>query len=80
MKKQDFQIGDIVVRTNPADLALYKVVAINEDKTKRYDLRSAARKISVPKTGLRIAAKPELKLGKKMDLRLIGSRTPRGKL
>ncbi|MGQ1228540.1 hypothetical protein ACT4YP_20530 (plasmid) [Acinetobacter baumannii] len=38
------------------------------------------RKISVPKTGLRIAATPELKLGKKMDLRLIGSRTPRGKL
>lgn len=79
-KQKNFQIGDDVVRTNPADLALYKIIAINEGKTKSYELQSAARRISVPKTGLRKAAQPELKLGKKMDLRLLGSRTPRGKL
>jgi hypothetical protein len=75
---ENYRVGDVVVRRNPADNALYQLTKITDGKSARYELQSKHRKIVVGKTGLRKADGREIGLGKKLDLRLFSTRRFKG--
>ncbi|HCH7478850.1 TPA: hypothetical protein NM870_003478 [Acinetobacter baumannii] len=75
---ENYSVGDVVVRRNPADNALYQLTKITDGKTACYELQSKHRKLVVAKTGLRKADGREVALGKKLDLRMFSTRRLKG--